>query len=223
MKTILFQGDSITDCGRDRKAAEGEFSFKSLFNKEAVFGNGYPLMVKKALEQEKNGAYTYYNRGVSGDRVLDVYARIVRDIIKIKPDVMSLLVGVNDVWHGLFDNNGTGAERYEKVYNIIIEELKEELPNLKIMILEPFLLPGTATDKEGCYNTFRKEVEQMAAIAKRIAEKHGLRFIELQNKLDKAAEKHSPKEILRDGVHPTEKGHEIITEEWLKAFIELEV
>ena len=125
MKTILFQGDSITDCGRIRDSRSGVL-MKALikFSKRTPLGNGYPSLVAKELGSN----FAFVNRGVGGDRVPDVYARIVRDIIKIKPDYMSILVGVNDIWHGFDFDNETGTKLLEKVYNIIIEELKEELP-----------------------------------------------------------------------------------------------
>lgn len=225
MRTILFQGDSITDCGRDRKAAEGKFSFKKLIGKSEVLGNGYPLLVTRELESKNPGKYSFVNRGVSGDRILDVYARIVKDIIKLKPDYMSLLIGVNDVWHELLCDNGTTAKRYEKVYDILIQELKEEFPELKIIILEPFVLQGKATksvpEDPHRYESFRKGVEEMASIAKALAEKHNLKFVPLQAKFDEEAKKCSAQEMLADGVHPTQRGHELIRNEWIKAFNEI--
>lgn len=225
MKTILFQGDSITDCGRDRRVAEGKFSFKKLIGKSEALGNGYPLLVTRELEKAEPGKYSFINRGVSGDRILDVYARIVKDIIKIKPDYMSLLIGVNDVWHELLCDNGTTAKRFEKVYDIVIGELKEELPELKIMILEPFVLEGSATksvpEDPDRYNKFRKGVEEMASIAKAIAEKHNLKFVPLQAKFDEEAKKYTAAEMASDGVHPTPRGHGLIRNEWLKAFNEI--
>ena len=125
MKTILFQGDSITDCSRYRKATDDKqssrviFSDGRLFKKVTALGEGYPAMVSTELEKQHKGEYRFYNRGVGGDRIPDVYARIVKDIINLKPDYMSLLVGVNDVWHGFdFGKNGTvSITKYEKVVN----------------------------------------------------------------------------------------------------------
>ena len=219
MKTILFQGDSITDCGRIRD--EKKINVITKLRKKSLLGSGYPALVAKELD----GKYNFYNKGVSGDRILDVYARIIRDVIKINPDYMSLLVGVNDVWHGFDWNNGTGIKRFEKVYNIFIEELKEELPNMKIMILEPFVLKGPATDNRpdqpDRFIQFDKAVKEHAEITRKIAEKYDLKFVPLQKVLDDAASKVSPTELLSDGVHPTEKGHELIKQEWLKAFNEI--
>lgn len=226
MKTILFQGDSITDCGRVREEKPNNI-MKCYYKiaKRTPLGNGYPALVTDEINKTKQGEYTFINKGVSGDRIPDVYARIVRDIIEIKPDYMSLLIGVNDVWHGLDWGNGTGIKRFEKVYNILLEELKEEIPETKIMILEPFVLEGPATaDREGQtgrYKKFRSGVEEVAAIAKKLADRHGIKFIPLQSILDEEAEKAPATSLLSDGVHPTAKGHELIKREWIKAFDEL--
>jgi len=223
MKTILFQGDSITDCGRVRSNDKNIIEkCRNKVLKKTPLGTGYPALVSAELSSAYPGEYEFYNRGVSGDRVPDIYARIVRDIIKIRPDYMSILVGVNDVWHGFDFNNGTGIERYKKVYNLLIEEIKQELPDIKIMILEPFVLEGSATenrkDQPQRYKNFRGGVLQMAEIAKGVAEKHNLKFVPLQTVLDEAATKYTPTELLSDGVHPTAKGHGLIKKEWLKAF-----
>lgn len=227
MKTILFQGDSITDCGRTRELPSNIIEKLYVKTQYALrgcteLGSGYPALVAKELGTEN---YTFINRGVGGDRVLDVYARIVKDIIKINPDVMSLLVGVNDIWHGMDWNNGTGLKRFDKVFNILIEELTEELPDTKFIILGAFVLEGSATvnkpDQPERYRNFREGVAQVAAIEKQVAEKHGIRFVDLGKIFDDEAEKHTAKVLTDDGVHPTEKGHEIIKREWLRAFDEL--
>lgn len=203
MKIILFQGDSITDAFRRECEENG-------------LGSGYPKFVAGSLSVDYPGEYKFYNRGISGDRVVDIYARIKADILNLKPDVMSILVGVNDVWHEFDDSNGVDAEKYFKVYSMLIEEIKAELPDIKIMILEPFVLKGTGSEAD--WEVFRSEVEKRAEKAKQIAEKYNLVFVPLQDKLDEMAQRTEPNEWLRDGVHPTCGGHEIIKREWLKAF-----
>ncbi len=224
MKTILFQGDSITDCGRTRDLPSNIIEKLYVKTQYALrraneLGSGYPSLVAKELGEEN---YIFINRGVGGDRVLDVYARIVRDIIKVKPDVMSLLVGVNDIWHGMDWNNGTGLKRFEKMFNILIEELVEELPDTKFIILGAFVLEGSATvnrpGQPDRYRLFREGVAQVAEIERKAAEKHDISFVDLGRVFDEEAEKHSAKELVTDGVHPTLKGHVIIKREWLKAF-----
>ncbi|MBQ3136460.1 MAG: SGNH/GDSL hydrolase family protein [Clostridia bacterium] len=228
-KTILFQGDSITDCGRIRELptniieklyAKAQYALKGA----TELGSGYPSLVAEELGSEN---YTFINKGVGGDRILDVYARIVRDIIKIKPDVMSLLIGVNDIWHGFDWNNGTGLKRFEKIYNILIDELVEELPGTKLIILGAFVLEGSATanrpDQPERYSLFREGVSQVAAIERAAAERHGIKFVDLGKIFDEEAERYTAKALTGDGVHPTQKGHEIIKREWLKAFNELDI
>ncbi len=212
MKKILFFGDSITDCGRD---------YKDLNN----VGRGYPLLVKSHLGCEQPGEYEFVNTGVSGNRIVDLYAAIKARFINHKPDYASILIGVNDVWHEIGSNNGVSAEKFEKIYTMLIEEIKEALPDIKIIILAPFVLEGPATTPtETCPNKweyFKTEVALRAAAAKRIAEKFNLSFIELQPIFDKACESESTTYWLADGVHPTSAGHELIKREWLKAFDEI--
>ncbi len=204
---ILFQGDSITDAGRSRTDDEG-------------FGTGYPLLVKASLGFENPGKYEFFNRGIGGNRIVDVYARMKADIINLKPDVMSILIGVNDVWHEYSENpNGVDVDKFFKVYSMLIEEIKEALPELKIMILEPFVLNGTGTEEN--YGEFRAEVEKRAVMAKKIAEKFGLPFIPLQAGFDEMSKGIEASYWLRDGVHPTAMGHEYIKREWLKTFSSL--
>ncbi len=209
MQTILFQGDSITDAGRSRED-------------DMNAGIGYPTLVKGELGFEYPNQYIMYNRGISGNRVVDVYARIKADIINLKPDVMSILIGVNDVWHEFGGHNGVDAEKYFKIYSMLIEEIKTALPDVKIMILEPFVLRGDGTDntqdEPDKWNIFHTEVLKRAEKARKIAETYNLPFIPLQDKFEEAA-KLAPNDYwLRDGVHPTTAGHELIKREWIKTF-----
>ena len=213
MKRILFQGDSITDCSRNRE----------LF---ASHGTGYAFMVRGQLYADHPGTYETINRGIGGNRIVDVYARIKKDIINLKPDYMSILIGVNDVWHEIGSQNGVDAPKFEKIYDMLISEVKEALPDIKIMIMGPFVLPGTATDsteeRPGRWETFSAEVPLRAAAAKRIAEKHNLVYLPLQEIMDKAYAQLPEKGYwLSDGVHPTAAGHTLIKNAWLKAFEQL--
>ena len=128
---------------------------------------------------------------------------------------MSILIGVNDVWHEFSEKNGVSAERYEKVYNMLIEDIFAELPDVKIFILEPFVLKGAGTEEN--WDRFRPEVELRAEAAKRVAQKHGLIFVPLQEKLDSAVENGDTEYWLSDGVHPTAAGHELIKEALVEA------
>ncbi len=204
---ILFQGDSITDCGRD-------------WNNDSQLGRGYAYLVSTYLGLKEPNKHTFINKGISGNRVVDLYARIKRDIINYQPDVMSILIGVNDVWHELGESpNGVDADKFFKIYSMLIEEVKEALPNIKIMIMEPFVLEACSTTEH--WEFFKTEVAKRADMAKRIAEKYNLPFIELQDSFDKLAKEAPNSYWLGDGVHPTPAGHEFIKNEWLKAYYNL--
>lgn len=213
-KLILFQGDSITDCGRNREDL-------------ASTGTGYMHMVTGRLGCQYPGAYTFVNKGISGNRIVDVYARIKADIINLKPDVMSILIGVNDVWHELGGKqNGVSAEKFEMIYDLMISEVLQALPDIKIMILEPFVLEGKATAATEAephrWEYFKNEVPLRAEAAKRIAEKYHLPYIPLQEKFDLACQQAPAEYWVRDGVHPTAKGHWIIQNAWMEAFSKLQ-
>ena len=226
MKTILFQGDSITDCGRIREESDSAITkFYKKLHKATVLGSGYPAKVTAQLEKDCPGKYKYINRGIGGDTILNVYARIVKDIINIKPDYMSLLIGVNDVWRGIDNNYGTGKERFEKIYDILLSDLRAELPDMKIMIMEPFVLEGTASvntpERPDRYEVFKKGVGEVAEVSRILAEKYECKFIEIQSKLDEVAKVKGASYLSADGVHPSDAGHELIKNEWIKAFREL--
>lgn len=203
MKTILFQGDSITDAGRSR-------------DDDRNLGIGYPTLVKGELGYENPGKYQFINRGISGNRVVDVYARIKCDIINLRPDFMSILIGVNDVWHEVGSRNGVDAEKYFTIYSMLIGEVKAALPETRIMILEPFVLKAEATEAD--WDIFQSEVRLRAEKAKAVADRYRLPFVPLQEKFDEAAKLAANDYWLRDGVHPSTAGHELIKREWIKAF-----
>ena len=202
MIKFLFQGDSITAATRVDEDGGGRGS--------SLFGYGYPNLVAADFLKNRKGEIEFINRGVSGDRVVDLYARIKDDIINLKPDAMSILIGVNDVWHELTVNNGVSAEKYEKIYSMLIEEVKEALPKIKIIILEPFVQNGTGT--EAFYDEFRAEVGKRSEAAQRIAKKYGLTCVPVQAKFDESAADGDTSYWTVDGVHPAPAGHQLIKE-----------
>lgn len=206
MKTFLFQGDSITDANRND---DDDFSL----------GLGYPLLIGEDFAKSGNNEIQFMNRGVSGDRITDIYARIKEDIINLKPDYLSILVGVNDVSHELTMQCGVSTPKYEKIYGMMIEEIREALPQIKIIIMEPFVLKGSATAK--LWEDFKAEVKNRGEAAKRVAEKYGLSFVELQSRFDEACANGNTEELSADGIHPTIAGHGIIKEELTKALLSI--
>lgn len=205
MKTrIVFFGDSITDAGRNRDSDNCLYSY----------GNGYVRDIAGELLADFPSQYEIINRGVSGDRCVDLYARIKKDVWTLSPDVLSILIGVNDVWHELWQN-GVDTERYERIYEMVIKDTLERLPDLKIIIMEPFVLKGTATsDNWELFSTVCK----YADIGEKLAKKYNLPFVKTQAVLNEANKNFTEGELLSDGVHPNVAGAAIIAEEWLKTF-----
>lgn len=209
MKRILFQGDSITDSFRDRDDFYG-------------MGNGYPNLIKASLGAACPNEYEFINRGISGNRIVDLYARIKADFINLHPDYASIYIGVNDTWHEIGSNNGVDTEKFEKIYTMLIDEVKAACPNIKLILIAPYVLMGTATcdieEKPNRWSRFVKDVGEKVEVVKRMAEKYNLPLIELQPAFDEACKKAPAEYWTFDGVHPTACGHEIIKKLWIETF-----
>ena len=205
---ILFLGDSITDVGRNTTNG-------SLIS----IGQGYPLLVDACLSVKYPGEYSFENLGISGNRIVDVYARIKADCWNHAPDLVSVLIGVNDVWHEVARQNGVDADRFYNVYRMLVTDTKKALPESRKMILmEPFVLRSSAT--EAAWDYFRGETEKRADAVRRIAEETGQVFLPLQAMFDEATKIMPASYWLGDGVHPTPAGHRLITDAWVKTFEE---
>lgn len=200
---ILFYGDSITDANR------GDINL----------GYGYVIQTAGKLYEKDIMKYEVINRGISGNRIVDLYARIKSDVWNEKPDVISILIGINDIWHELSYTNGVELDRFIKVYRMLIEDTMKVLPDTKIIICEPFVLRGTATNAN--FETF-SEIREYAKEIKTLAEEFGLYFLPLQDMFDKAYEKYGEGAVIPDGVHPNVKGSVLIANEWIKLFNEIE-
>jgi lysophospholipase L1-like esterase len=203
--TVLFQGDSITDAGRDRGNAQP--------NAAAALGTGYPLLIASAaLAAHPERDLRFFNRGVSGDTVPDLQARWTSDTLALRPDVLSILVGVNDLWHRLLRGYAGTVEDYEEQYVALLQQTRQSLPAVRLVVLEPFVLRTGAVD-----DRWFPEFDQRRAAAARVAGRAGARFIPLQRVFDHRAATPSPQYWLADGVHPTLAGHRLIADEWRKA------
>lgn len=205
---IVLLGDSITDMERN-KEQDGIYS---------GYGFGYPFLLAGSLGEQYADRIRLYDRGISGNRVVDLYARVKSDCWELKPDVVSILVGINDVWHEFFPGrrpNGVELDRYEKVYEMLIADTLRVLPDVKIMLMEPFVLHGSCTD--GQFERFC-QIKDYAKAVKRLAEKYHLTFVPLQETFDQMAKVNAPSVYLEDGIHPTPAGARIIAEKWMEGF-----
>ena len=200
--TILFQGDSITDSGRNRTIATA--------NSAAALGTGYPLLIASAvLEADARRGLRFFNRGVGGDRVPDLQARWQADTIALAPDVLSVLVGVNDYWHKRSRGyTGTVAD-YENGYVALLEQTRRALSNVRFIVVEPFVLTVGAVDA-----SWFPEFDERRAAAERVARRTGATFVRLQSHFNDLAATAAPEYWAADGVHPTPAGHAVIAERW---------
>jgi len=202
--TFLFQGDSITDGNRTRNNDWNH-----------VMGHGYAYLIASRLwydHTDKN--LMFYNRGISGNRVRDLEARWQEDTIDLKPDVLSILVGVNDV-HAIVNNNeAESIGQFEDRYKNILDKTREALPETKIVLCEPFILPvGWVKDN---LEQWRAEIKKRQVLTKALAEKYGAIFVELQEPFNKACQKAPADYWIWDGVHPMPAGHELMARQWIK-------
>ncbi len=208
-KRILLQGDSITDASRD-----GENPFN--------MGHGYATLVASALGADYPAQYECVNRGISGNRIVDVYARIKKDFINLQPDYASIYIGVNDTWHEIWEQNGVDTDKFERVYHLMLDEVLAACPHIKLMLIAPFVLEGWATcnqeEMPDRFDRFIADVAAKAAAVKRVAAAYDLPLIELQPLFDAACEQAPASHWSADGVHPTPAGHELIKRAWLEAF-----
>lgn len=191
---ILFQGDSITDCNRDRLRSDG-------------LGTGYVANVAKALPN-----FTVINRGISGNRVIDLKARWNEDALALHPDIMVVLIGVNEVWHQLKFGSPYTEAQYEADYRRILTLSRQANPNLKIVLLQPFIFNVGEVESD-----WFLPLNRLKHIVERIAHDFADAYVPLQVVLDNAAKTHGEAALLPDGVHPSDLGHRFIADAVLTA------
>ncbi len=203
---ILFQGDSITDAGRSREHA-GEP------NQQAAFGRGYAWMAAASLLTSRpNDELQLFNRGISGNKVPQLADRWQVDCIDLKPDVLSILVGVNDLWHKRNGNYDGTVESYETGYRELLQQTNEALPEVKLVLCEPFLLNCGAVSEE-----WFPEFDSMRAIVQQLSDEFQTVFVPFHTMFDQATEYAPPEHWAEDGVHPTPNGAAQMAHHWLAA------
>lgn len=199
---ILFQGDSVTDAGRTM-----------LPDSNDRLGWGYPLFIAGQIgSRYPDKGFEFVNRGVSGNRVVDLYARWKADALNLRPDLISILIGINDTWHEKGSQNGVEPERYERVYRELLSWTRKVLPDVKLVLCEPFMLPfGSAAED------WVDEMKERDAIVKDLALEFGALFVPFQQVIDDATGRADGPHWLVDGVHPTTPGHALLADTWIEA------
>jgi lysophospholipase L1-like esterase len=195
---VLFQGDSITDAGRSRL-------------NDIDLGRGYAAMAAawfSALYPEKH--VRFLNRGISGNRAVDLRGRWQHDCLDLQPTWVSILIGINDTWRRFDSNDPKTTESYERDFNHICSQVRDRL-NARLIIMEPFLLP-TPRDRIA----WRQDLDPKIAVARKLSREYDALFVPLDGIFAEAATKQAMEFWLPDGVHPTTVGHALIAQAWLK-------
>ena len=196
---ILFQGDSITDCGRN-------------YDDPSSLGVGYALMAAARLGQqypEKN--LTFMNRGIGGNRIVDLQERWGKDCLELKPTWVSIYIGINDTWRYFDSGEETTAAKFEASYRDLIERTKSSL-DAKLVLIEPFVLP-VPEDRKG----WRRDLDPKIHVVRELAREYGAPLVPLDGLFAAASVKVEPTFWAGDGVHPSSAGHALIAEAWMKA------
>ena len=195
---ILFQGDSITDGNRGRDADPNH-----------ILGHGYAFIIAAKLGAEfAENHWAFLNRGISGNKVSDLAARWDEDALALLPDVLSILIGVNDA------ANGVPAEQYERDYDLLLVRTRAELPEARLVLCEPFSLPvGPIEERWESWHLYMTQLREAVA---RLGECHGATLVRLQHVFDEACLRAPAAYWMWDGIHPTYSGHQLIAEEWVR-------
>lgn len=197
---ILFIGDSITD-----------ISFNRRFHYKLGGRNIYALQVSKELDKSFPNLKFFY-RGIASNRTYHVYDRLTKDCISLKPDVVIMLIGVNDAWeHYVPEQYPPLLRPMEPHMKEIYRRLHAELPESKIMVLLPFMI-DTMEEKL----PFHKVLDDYREVLRNMAHENGAEIIDLQEMFNEVQKKVSPKKLAIDGIHPTNLGHSYIAKEILK-------
>lgn len=186
---LVFIGDSITDAGRREDPPD-------------YLGEGYVRMVAERLPSRE-----VVNVGISGNRAIDLRDRWDIDVVALKPDILSVYVGVNDTWRRYDSNDPTSAAAFEEHYRACLADVGGAS---RVILIEPFVVP-VSEDQE----RWHEDLDEKRVVVARLAAEYGAGFVPLQALLGAAAEDHGAAAIAFDGVHPTELGHRLIADAWL--------
>jgi lysophospholipase L1-like esterase len=207
-QTILFQGDSITDAGRNRE--------ETGFNNPRALGTGYAMLAAaKILEKYAELNLKIYNKGISGNKVYQLAERWDKDCLDLKPDVLSILIGVNDFWHKFNGTYNGTVEIYRNDLIALIERTKKALPEIKLVICEPYAVPGVKAVNEKWYPEF----PEYQKAAKEISDSFGAIFVPFQSVYDSAIKRAPASWWTGDGVHAALPGAQLMAEAWMEVVL----
>lgn len=198
---ILFQGDSITDMKWGRNQDD----------RNHYLGHSYVYLIAARLGVDlSRQRLDILTRGISGSAVADLRKRWQPDAIDMKPDLLSILIGTNDV------NLGVQPDAFESDYRWILDASRKANPDLQLVLLDPFVLKSGPLANEPAWTTRRSATDRMRAVVTRLAKDYDAVHIRTQDVFDQAAAADAPEQWIWDGVHPLPQGHELIARSWLQ-------
>ena len=206
---LLFQGDSITDMQWGRNQAD----------RNHYLGHSYVFLLAARMGVEMpHGQLDFYNRGNSGNSVAALRKRWQADAIDIKPDILTVLIGTNDVGQGLRQPSRTVTPAaFEADYRFILDASRKANPDLRIVLMDPFILPTGGLKNEKLYGQRRMLTDAMRVVVAKLAKDYDAVHIKTQDIFDAAAKTATPEHWMWDGIHPLPQGHELIARHWLQA------
>ncbi|MFE5408276.1 SGNH/GDSL hydrolase family protein [Microbacterium sp. NPDC056569] len=194
--TLVFVGDSITDAGRDRSDV-------------GSLGDGFVRLVADELGREE-ASVRVVNVGIAGNRAVDLARRWDQDVAPHGADVLTLFVGVNDMWRRFDQDDPTSAEDFEATYRRMIAAADAARG---LVLMEPFFLPAREEQRE-----WLGDLDPKRDVVRRLAEEAGAVLVPLHGILSAVAEREGVAAVAPDGVHPTARGSRLIADAWLDAY-----
>ncbi|WP_211747744.1 SGNH/GDSL hydrolase family protein [Paenibacillus sp. Marseille-Q4541] len=197
--TVLFIGDSITDCGRD-------------YGNKWSLGGGYALLTAAEIGRRyPQQEVKVLNRGINGHRVTDLAQRWQQDCIAHQPDWLSIYIGINDTWRHYDSGQYTSPEDFYRTYRDLLVQTKEQT-KAKIVLIEPFVLPVPEDRKK-----WREDLDPKIQVIRELAREFKTRYVPLDGLFAANSTQVDPAYWAEDGVHPTPAGHALISKAWLEA------
>lgn len=199
--TLLFQGDSITDMNRGREE----------WDRNHYLGHNYVYLIASRLGVELASLdLDFRNRGVSGHTSTDLRKRWQEDTLDLKPDLLSVLVGTNDIEFGL------SAEQFFDNYRYMLDSSLEQNPELRVVLLEPFILQTGRLSNIEVWKKRRDKTDKFREVVRDFAYQYEAVLVKTQDIFDEASDKVSPEHWIWDGIHPLPQGHELIARNWIE-------
>lgn len=212
VRKVLFQGDSLVDCGRDRKEA----------GPNAGLGCGFVYLIAAHLCADFPEAEVY-NRGIGGNRIVDMYARWTEDTLLLDFDLLSINNGINDVGFALRMQRGADCRKYERIYDDMLAEVRACKPDAALLLMQPSILRRnlagqvSRNDIYEDWDIWYENICERGEAVRRLAEKYDAIYLPVREILEEASHRLPLERLTPDGIHLAPAGNEIVARAWLEA------